>query len=342
MPRLDELDPARLTPEQKAVYDTIAPQHTGHVRGPWAVALRVPEVAAHAHALYERLCVDTKLGKRLFELMVLTVARQWTSQFEWHTHEKYAREFGISDAAIEAIRTGAVPHFERADEQIVYDVVTELSATKALGADTYARALAAFGEELLVELISAAGLYTMVAMMLNAFDVPVPATSKRLEPATPPPVRRIVTGHAGGDVAKVVWDDAVTKVKHGKSGVLTHLWNTRATPADIRVGTDIADPGDEPHVTAPPPDGSRFVVIDYPAGNSGTMHRTETIDYVIVLRGEIDMVMDDSTVHMRAGDTMIQRGTNHAWFNRGSETARVAFVLVDAEPLGIGHPRVGE
>lgn len=156
------------------------------------------------------------------------------------------------------------------------------------------------------------------------------------------PVRRVVTGHDANNVAKVLWDDAITKVKRGKSGFLTHLWNTKATPADIRTGTAIDDPGDEPHITAPPPGGSRFVIIDYPPGNGGTMHRTETLDYVIVLEGEIDMVMDDSTVHLGTGDVLIQRGTNHAWCNNGTENARVAFVLVDAQPLGIGQPRVHE
>jgi quercetin dioxygenase-like cupin family protein len=154
------------------------------------------------------------------------------------------------------------------------------------------------------------------------------------------PVRRVVTGHDANDVALVIWDDALTKVKRGKSGFLTHLWNTKETPADIRVGTSIDDPGDEPHITPPPPGGSRFVIIDYPPGNSGTMHRTETIDYVIVLAGEIDMDMDDSSVHLKTGDVMVQRGTNHAWFNRGTETARVVFVLIDADPIGIGHPRL--
>jgi len=71
------------------------------------------------------------------------------------------------------------------------------------------------------------------------------------------------------------------------------------------------------------------------------MHRTETIDYVIVLAGEIDMDMDDSTVRLKAGDVMVQRGTNHAWVNRGTAAARVAFVLIDAKPLGIGHPVTG-
>ena len=90
MPRLDELDPTRLTPDQKRVYDHIAGQHTGHVRGPWAVALRVPEVAETSHAMYERLCRDTKLGKRLFELMVL-VADSTTSNGTGSTRSCAAR-----------------------------------------------------------------------------------------------------------------------------------------------------------------------------------------------------------------------------------------------------------
>jgi uncharacterized cupin superfamily protein len=71
------------------------------------------------------------------------------------------------------------------------------------------------------------------------------------------------------------------------------------------------------------------------------MHRTETIDYVIVIEGEIEMDMDGSSVKLRAGDVMVQRGTNHAWANRSDKRARVAFVLVDAEPLGIGSPVTG-
>ena len=93
--------------------------------------------------------------------------------------------------------------------------------------------------------------------------------------------------------------------------------------------------------TAPPPGGSRVAVIDFPPGNKPAMHRTETIDYVFVLSGEIDMDMDDSTVHMKAGDVMVQRGTNHSWVNRSNALARLAFVLVDAVPLGIGHAVVG-
>ena len=158
-----------------------------------------------------------------------------------------------------------------------------------------------------------------------------------------PPIRRVVTGHGADEVAKVIKDGPATNWKSGSPGtVSTLIWSTDATPADITVGETIEDCGARMLGTAPPANGTRFAVIDFPPGNHGRMHRTDTIDYVIVIAGEIDMDMDDSTVHLKAGDVMVQRGTNHAWVNRGRDRARLAFVLIDANPLGIGHPVVGE
>lgn len=154
------------------------------------------------------------------------------------------------------------------------------------------------------------------------------------------PLRRVVTGHDERNVAKVLLDDELAQVKRGKSGWLFNVWSTAGTPAEIPVGEAIDDPARAPHETPPPERGTRFVVMEYPPGNGGAMHRTETLDYVIVLEGEVDMDLDDSTVTLRAGDVLVQRGTNHSWVNRGTRPARVAFVLVDAEPLGIGHPRL--
>jgi quercetin dioxygenase-like cupin family protein len=93
--------------------------------------------------------------------------------------------------------------------------------------------------------------------------------------------------------------------------------------------------------TSPPANGTRFSVLDIAPGNDRFMHRTESLDYVIVIEGEIEMDMDDSTVKLKAGDILVQRGTNHAWANRSDKPARVAFVLVDAQPLGIGSPVLG-
>jgi quercetin dioxygenase-like cupin family protein len=157
-----------------------------------------------------------------------------------------------------------------------------------------------------------------------------------------PPIRRVVTGHDARNVAKVIKDGPATNAKYPSPGtVSTLIWCTDGAPADIAVGEGVEDMGARILGTAPPPSGTRFAVIDFPPGNHAHMHRTETIDYVIVLEGRIDMDMDDSTVSLKAGDVMVQRGTNHAWVNRGTERARVAFVLIDAEPLGIGKPVAG-
>ena len=153
-----------------------------------------------------------------------------------------------------------------------------------------------------------------------------------------PPIRRVVTGHSGEEVARVLLDGPATNAKYpGPGTVSTLIWCTDAMPADISIGEDIEDLGARVLVSPPPPNGTRFAVIDFPPGNSAVVHRTETIDYVIVLSGKIEMDMDEATVKLKAGDVMVQRGTNHAWVNRGKERARVAFVLIDAKPLGIGH-----
>jgi quercetin dioxygenase-like cupin family protein len=157
-----------------------------------------------------------------------------------------------------------------------------------------------------------------------------------------PPIRRVVTGHDNNNVAKVLLDAPATNAKFPSAGtVSTLIWSTDRTPSAIPVGEGIEDMGARIIGTAPPANGSRFAVIDFPPGNTGRMHRTETIDYVIVIDGEIDMDMDNSTVKLKAGDVLVQRGTNHAWVNRGTRRARVAFVLLDAEPLGIGKPVLG-
>lgn len=157
-----------------------------------------------------------------------------------------------------------------------------------------------------------------------------------------PPIRRVITGHDENNVAKVLIDAPATNSKSSQPGqVSTMMWCTDGAPAKMPVGEAVEDFGARILGTAPPAKGTRFAVIDFPPGNHPHMHRTETIDYVIVIEGEIEMDMDDSTVKLKAGDIMVQRGTNHAWANRSDKRARVAFVLIDAEPLGIGKPVTG-
>ena len=154
-----------------------------------------------------------------------------------------------------------------------------------------------------------------------------------------PRIRRIVTGHGEDRIARAMTDGPATNAKQaGNGAVSTLIWSTDRMPADIAIGAEFEDMGARIIGTQPPPCGTRFAVIEFPPGAPTAMHRTESIDYVVCIAGEIDMDMDDSTVTMQAGDVMVQRGTNHSWVNRSAEPARLAFVLIDAEPLGIGEP----
>ena len=152
------------------------------------------------------------------------------------------------------------------------------------------------------------------------------------------PTRRVITGHSGGGTAKVLIDCTAGNAKYPAPGIVsTLMWCTDRTPAAMPLGEDAEDMGARLIGTPPPPNGTRFCVMEFAAGTRSQMHRTETVDYICVLSGEIDMEMDDSVVTLRAGDIMVQRGTNHAWVNNSALPARFAVVLIDAEPLGIGR-----
>ena len=164
------------------------------------------------------------------------------------------------------------------------------------------------------------------------------------EPATAPdaprPIRRVVTGHDVDGRATVLHDGPAQNVKSPRPGQFsTLLWCTDEAPAPMPVGLDAEDMGARRLGTYPPERGTRFMIAEYPPGNVPRRHRTETVDYIIVLSGRIEMELDGGeTVAMSAGDVMVQRGTYHAWRNPGPDVCRMVFVLVDAEPLGIGDP----
>lgn len=176
------------------------------------------------------------------------------------------------------------------------------------------------------------------------------------------PVRRIVTGHDQQGRAILQEDGAVPRVQRigGEIGPVFHeVWNTRATPVPIDAAS--GEPPEEGIVLAPPRGGTRIRVLDIPpegegirsmtaeeaqahfaeigAGDASSaartgarhalMHRTETIDYGIVLEGELVLIMDEGETTVRAGDIVIQRGTNHGWANRSDADCRIAFILID-------------
>jgi 4-carboxymuconolactone decarboxylase len=152
------------------------------IGGPFAIWLRTPDIARRVNALSERLRKNSGFEKRLVELIVLVNTRHWKAHYAWSTHAEQALECGLSAAVIEAIRSGTPPPFTRDDERIIYDILTEIIGAKTLSDASYERGLSFFGLEKMIEMITTAGLYTMISMMLVAFDVPAANGQRVLAP----------------------------------------------------------------------------------------------------------------------------------------------------------------
>ena len=176
------------------------------------------------------------------------------------------------------------------------------------------------------------------------------------------PVRRLVTGHRPDGRSAVLFDGPAPNVKQRQAGnASTLLWVTDETPSIVSGTKDNA----AREIAVPPPrNGTIFRVAEFPPHTGGevrdnetvlrdfgigadvkrgrpprhaAIHRTRSIDYVVVLEGEIDLLLDEGEVRLRTGDVVVQRGTNHAWINRGDAVCRLAMVFVDAqEPAELG------
>ena len=169
-------------------------------------------------------------------------------------------------------------------------------------------------------------------------------------------IRRVVTGLDAGNKAVVLFDSTLT-LNPGKSGnPAANLWTTDSSPPGFSFKDDAAA---KSMGLAPPDTGTVIRVVEFPpldpaaeakmapdfmmkvVGDSAPargvpvkhplMHRTRTVDYAIIMAGEIDMMLDDKVVHVKAGDVVIQQATNHAWINRGTQPCRVVFVLMDSK-----------
>jgi 4-carboxymuconolactone decarboxylase len=179
MGRLPDIDETKLSSDQLGIYDELM-RARGHVRGPFAVWLRNPELCENTLKLQEMFASRVKLDRRLLELMILVSARLATAQYAWFIHEPHALRLGISPDIVEAIRERRTPEFTREDERVFYDITIELNSTRSLSEANYKRGLAMLGEQAMVELVSAIGFYVMVAITLNAFTVSVPGAKESL------------------------------------------------------------------------------------------------------------------------------------------------------------------
>lgn len=146
-------------------------------------------------------------------------------------------------------------------------------------------------------------------------------------------VRRVITGHDANGRAVVTIDEVCQNVASGRPGAnACVVWTTDSFPVK---NDGSADEGLR-KVSTTLKNGSILRMIEFAPGVAPRNHRTDSIDYIIVMSGEIDMDLDDSTVHLKAGDVLVQRGTIHNWINRGTQPCVVAAILIDAKPVQAG------
>jgi 4-carboxymuconolactone decarboxylase len=173
MARIEDVKRENLNPRQQQLHDDFLksrPRKT--LTGPFAVLIHTPDIAEPADHLVNYYRQNPKLERRLFELIILLAVRDATVQYAWSVHEPQALQFGLTQDTIDAIRARKRPNFKRDDEKTIYDLVTELLTTKTLSAATFDRGKAAFGLDGVIEVVTCTGLYGMIGLVLNAFDIP--------------------------------------------------------------------------------------------------------------------------------------------------------------------------
>jgi mannose-6-phosphate isomerase-like protein (cupin superfamily) len=193
-------------------------------------------------------------------------------------------------------------------------------------------------------------------MMFRTIQSVAVATLLLCRTAEASDIRRVVTGLDADNKAVVLFDSRMP-LQAGPLGLqATNLWVTNSYPLGFSFKEDTSS---IPVGVSPLDNGTKFRVVEFPPLDPATeskmepgglmkavgpvapargrpvthplMHRTRSVDYAVVLSGEIDMVLDDSTVHLKPGDTIVQQATNHAWVNHGTETCRILFVLMDSK-----------
>lgn len=146
-------------------------------------------------------------------------------------------------------------------------------------------------------------------------------------------IRRVVTGHNAEGKARVIIDEKVKNVFSPRPGAAySVIWSSEGFPVD---NTGDADPSGK-KVGTFVDNGTVFRIVSFAPGVSPRNHRTDSIDYAVVMSGEIDMDLDGEITHLKAGDVLVQRGTIHNWINRGTVPCVIAFTLISAKPVTAG------
>jgi 4-carboxymuconolactone decarboxylase len=181
--RFQPLSYDAMTPEQKALADSILAGPRTSLDGPFNVLLRSPEMGDLAQKFGAYARFHSSLPPRLSELAILITARFWTAQFEWQAHRKNALTAGLSPAIIEALAAGKRPASLQPDEEAVYNFCTEVLTTKHVSDAAFQAAKGEFGERGVVDMLGVVGYYQFVSMLLNVDGYPLPdGVSPELKP----------------------------------------------------------------------------------------------------------------------------------------------------------------
>jgi 4-carboxymuconolactone decarboxylase len=173
--RFPLLSEATMTPRQREAYHGIVSGPRKGAAGPFNALLRSPEVADRVQRVGEYVRFRSAIPAPLNEMAILITGRFWSAQFEFWAHRRLAREAGLPDAIIDAIAEGRRPSPMSSDERIVYEFCTELYYHKAIADQTFREVVDRFGEQGVIDLIAAAGYYSLVSMVLNVDRYPLPA-----------------------------------------------------------------------------------------------------------------------------------------------------------------------
>jgi 4-carboxymuconolactone decarboxylase len=165
------------TDAQKKAAAEFAAARKEDIFGPFAVMLRSPEVMLRASAMGDYMRYRTVLPPRLNELIILITARHWTQQFEWYVHQPSALKAGLSPDLVNAVAEGRRPDGMSQEEAVIHDFTTELLNGQNVSDSLYASAVAAFGEQGVIDMVGVAGYYAFLSMMMNTARTAVPADS---------------------------------------------------------------------------------------------------------------------------------------------------------------------
>ena len=172
--RMPPIAADKLTDAQKKAAETFAEGRGYAVRGPFVPLIRSPEVMLRAKAMGDYLRFKSTLGSRLNEMVILITAREWTQQYEWHAHHALALKAGLDPKIADAIATGDRPVGMAEDEEIAYDMATEILRQKRVSDRTYGRALQKFGDQGVIDLLGVVGYYNFLAIVMNATRTGMP------------------------------------------------------------------------------------------------------------------------------------------------------------------------